>query len=250
MMNNVIFTDGSSRGNPGKGGWAAIIVEQVESGKSKVFEIGGGEKNVTNNQMELRAAIEALKNLQFSIFNSQIYTDSSYLINGITKWVKGWQANDWKTKTKQDVLNRELWEELYDLTDGKRIEWKYLGGHRGIAGNERCDEIATSFAASLASSPESSRRAFLSKLYNGPLDKYPLDILNIAHNPETSEKRTKDRTRSKAKAYSYVSKVDGIISTHQTWVECEAVVKGAKGAKYKKALSPSDEQGIINEWKD
>src|SRR3989338_353790 len=142
----IIFTDGSSKGNPGPGGWAAIIKS------SKVTEIGGRVEHTTNNRMELTAAIEAL-----SFFKSyppkadqhwfgKIFSDSKYLIDGITKWIFGWQRNGWRTKDRKDVLNRDLWEILYGLTEGKEIEWKYVAGHFGHPENERCDEIAQAFA--------------------------------------------------------------------------------------------------------
>lgn len=257
ISRTIIFTDGSSRGNPGPGGWGAVVVAG-----GKVEELGGGQKHTTNNQMEIKAAIEGLKKViklgtsGKQLVPSVIYTDSSYLINGITKWVQSWEKNDWKTKTKTEVLNKKLWQELLKASKGKNIEWKYIGGHRGVLGNERCDEIATSFADSLgeASGHERSPSRFLGtsrralKLYKGPIEKYGIDILNIDLDNEKSEKRTKDRTRSKAKAYSYVSSVDGMVQIHSTWAECEARVKGAKGARYKKALSTEEEREIIKSF--
>ena len=142
-MNNkviTIFTDGSSRGNPGPGGWAAIVVND-----QNVLELGDEERRTTNNRMEMKAAIEALKKTPKES-KITLYTDSSYLINGITKWVKGWKRNGWKTKTKDDVLNKDLWVELDNLASDRNIKWVQVSGHAGIAGNERCDEIATAFA--------------------------------------------------------------------------------------------------------
>ena len=103
-MNLTIFTDGSSRGNPGPGGWAAVVIHG-----DKLQELGGGEANTTNNRMEITAAVRGLEKTKKGD-EVTIYTDSSYLINGITKWIKGWKRNGWITKTKDEVLNRDLWE--------------------------------------------------------------------------------------------------------------------------------------------
>jgi ribonuclease HI len=228
-----IFTDGSSLGNPGPGGWGAIVVRDDE-----VKELGGGEKPTTNNRMELSAAIGALKFVGDTKANIILHTDSSYVINGITKWVWGWRKNNWITSTKTEVINRDLWEELSAVVTGKKIEWKYVGGHIGVAGNHRADGIAVSFAEG---KPE--------KLYDGNFSDYAIkNILDISHDIAQKETRTKNRQHSNAKAYSYVSLVDGKIMTHQTWAECEARVKGKK-AKYKKAVSKEEEAEIIAGWK-
>lgn len=138
-MNTIIFTDGSSRGNPGPGGWGAII-----SDGKLVQEIGGRDAQTTNNRMELSAAIEALKLKPAEPIT--VLSDSEYVIKGITEWIHGWIKRGWKNSQKKAVLNQDLWEKLYDLTEGKDITWKYVRGHQGTPGNERCDIIATSFA--------------------------------------------------------------------------------------------------------
>lgn len=138
----TIYTDGSSRGNPGPGGWAAIILDEV-----RVAELGGREDHTTNNRMELMGAIKAL---EFAGTLSQepieIYTDSEYVMKGITEWIDGWQKRNWKTASKKPVLNQDLWRELLVQVEGKDIKWKYVAGHSGHAMNDRCDEIATSLA--------------------------------------------------------------------------------------------------------
>ena len=236
--NITIFTDGSSRGNPGPGGYGVVVVAG-----DKVKELGEREKHTTNNRMELRAAIEALKGstflqIQGRTLDAVVYSDSSYLINGITKWIFGWQKNGWKTKAKKDVENRDLWEKLVDLAGNKNIEWKRIGGHAGVSGNERCDEIATSFAD--GEKP---------KLYNGPLSGYPnKKILDFSSDEKYLKDKTAARGRTRAAAYSYVSLVDGIVQTHKTWVECERRVKGVKGAKYKKVLTLAEEQETVNQF--
>ncbi len=228
----TIFTDGASRGNPGPGGWGAVVVSD-----DKVTELGGGEVRTTNNRMEIMGAVAALSSIGNSNQKVTLYSDSSYLLNGITKWAKGWQRNGWKTKTKEDVQNRDLWEKLLDVTDGKDIEWKYLGGHVGIVGNERADEIATSFAD-----------ATPTKLYNGLLLGYGRNILNFDLDKTLAREKSVSRSHSKAKAYSYLSLVDGVFMRHMTWAECEKRVKGKK-AKFKKALSADDEKTIMKEWR-
>lgn len=143
-MSIRIFTDGSSRGNPGPGGWGAIV--STERG---VFELGGREDVTTNNRMELMAAISALeyvKSIKLSSEKIEVNSDSKYVIKGITEWIKGWQKKGWRTAGKKSVLNRDLWERLAVATEGLMIEWKYVASHMGHYGNERCDEIATQFA--------------------------------------------------------------------------------------------------------
>lgn len=140
MEKIIIYTDGSSRGNPGPGGFGAIIFNG-----EKVLEIGGGEKMTTNNRMEMIAAIEALKNLPNNS-DIEIHSDSEYLINGITIWINNWQKNNWRTKNKKEVLNKDLWQELLAEIKKRKVEWKKVLGHSGHEFNDRCDEIATSFA--------------------------------------------------------------------------------------------------------
>ncbi len=135
----TIYTDGSSRGNPGPGGWGAVILTD-----GRVTELGGREDHTTNNRMELVAAIKALELVKSDPVT--LYTDSEYVMKGITFWIKGWQAKGWKTAAKKPVLNQDLWQELLRVSEGKQIEWKYVAGHSGEILNERCDEIATSFA--------------------------------------------------------------------------------------------------------
>ncbi len=225
----TIFTDGSSRGNPGPGGWGAII-----RGDKDVRELGGREDHTTNNRMELMAAIEALRAAKALGAGSGIVlqSDSKYVIQGITKWVFGWQKNGWVTAGKKEVGNRDLWEALHAASAGLSIEWKYVEGHAGHPGNERCDEIATSFADKAAID-----------LYSGPRERYPVD-LDAAPAPQAAAKKKS----SSAKAYSYLSLVDGALETHKTWAECEARVKGVRGARFKKSVSPEDERAIIKDW--
>jgi ribonuclease HI len=171
MNKYIIYTDGSSRGNPGPGGWGAIIIEERDSNhEARVKEIGGREEKTTNNRMEMTAAIEVIKELEkicpmnFSDCEVEIHTDSEYLMKGITIWIKNWMKNNWRTGDKKEVLNRDLWQELWELTQNKKIEWKKVLGHSGHELNERCDEIATGFADGKNL-----------KLYVGPRASYQLE---------------------------------------------------------------------------
>ena len=146
----IIYTDGAAKGNPGRAGWAAVILLLQNSGEPRVLvEIGGGVEHATNNQMELTGPIEALKHLKNKFSNArniEIVSDSKYVILGITEWIFNWQKNNWRNANKRPVLNRELWEELYELVKDLKPKWTYVKGHNGDKYNERADVIATSFA--------------------------------------------------------------------------------------------------------
>jgi ribonuclease HI len=146
MNKFIIYTDGSSKGNPGPGGWAAVVIENNYGGQGGlVQEIGGKEEQTTNNRMEIMAAIEALKKIPDNS-EVEIHTDSEYLMKGITIWIKNWQKNNWRTKNKKQVLNKDLWEKLLAEIEKRKVEWKKVIGHSGHDLNDRCDEIATKFA--------------------------------------------------------------------------------------------------------
>ncbi len=132
----IIHTDGACRGNPGPGGWGAILV----SGKHRK-ELKGSEQDTTNNRMELMAAIEALKALTRRC-DVVLWTDSEYVKNGITKWVHGWVKRGWKTAAKQPVKNEALWKALLEQSQRHDIEWRWVKGHSGDEGNERADSLA------------------------------------------------------------------------------------------------------------
>ena len=145
----TIYTDGSSKGNPGPGGWGTIVF----SGKDlvvRIKELGGREEKTTNNRMEMRAAIEGLRALSkledTERSEVEIHTDSEYLMKGATLWILGWQKNNWKTKDKKAVLNQDLWEELSVEMGKRKVKWEKVRGHSGHKFNDRCDEIAQSLA--------------------------------------------------------------------------------------------------------
>ena len=142
-MEIKIYTDGACIGNPGPGGWAAIIIS--EGGKNELF---GGEKLTTNNRMELTAAIKALEYCndqekeQLSLNQIKIYTDSTYVKEGITVWIKSWQKNNWKTADKKNVKNVDLWKKLLELISAKQIEWNWVKGHSNDPLNDLVDKLA------------------------------------------------------------------------------------------------------------
>ena len=137
-----IYTDGSCLGNPGAGGWAAIIVDEKNSRE----ELFGGEEHTTNNRMELTAAIRALKKISASA-KVELFTDSSYLKNAFTNgWLVKWKSNGWKTVTKSPVLNKDLWQELDELISMRAVKFNWVKGHAGNFFNERCDTLARSTA--------------------------------------------------------------------------------------------------------
>jgi ribonuclease HI len=131
-----IYSDGACSGNPGPGGWGAILI----SGKHRK-EINGGERQTTNNRMELKGAISALEALKKKS-DVDLYTDSAYVRNGIMSWIHGWKKNGWRTADKKPVKNAELWQELDSLRDKHQVTWHWLKGHAGHPENERADELA------------------------------------------------------------------------------------------------------------
>ena len=153
-MNYKIYTDGSCLGNPGAGGWAAIIVD-ADNHREEIFS---GEANTTNNRMELTAAIRALEKISADD-NVELFTDSSYLKNAFTNgWLAKWKRNGWKTAKKKPVLNKDLWLELDELISSRRVNFHWVKGHAGHSFNERCDELARGAATRIKSAP----RKFLS----------------------------------------------------------------------------------------
>lgn len=132
----VIYTDGACSGNPGPGGWGAVLFY----GK-RTKEIYGSQKETTNNQMELKAAIEALWALKEPC-DVELYTDSHYVKDGITKWIFNWKKNGWRTANRKPVKNAELWQELEKALERHNVEWKWVKGHDGDPGNEKADSLA------------------------------------------------------------------------------------------------------------
>jgi ribonuclease HI len=136
MKQVIMYTDGACRGNPGPGGWGAYITCE-----GSIKEIFGGKLDVTNNQMELCAAIEGLAALKESC-NVELFTDSKYVMDGITQWIHNWKKNNWRTAAKKDVKNKELWQRLDELINFHQVQWHWVKGHSGDPGNEMADLLA------------------------------------------------------------------------------------------------------------
>ena len=131
-----VYTDGACKGNPGQGGWGALILENDVK-----REIYGGESNTTNNRMELMAVIKALELLREQN-DITIFTDSTYVQKGISEWIINWKRNGWKSSNKKSVKNKDLWVELDHLNDLMSVKWQWIKGHAGHSGNERADYLA------------------------------------------------------------------------------------------------------------
>ena len=237
-MSTIVFTDGSSRGNPGPGGWGSVVIHD----NAKVIELGGRDEHTTNNRMELTAAIEALRMIRDRKLEGEIeiHTDSAYMINGITMWVFGWEKNNWQTKEGEPVLNQDLWSALLEVVRQLKLKqnivWKKVEGHSGLVANERVDEIATASA-------DGKLALLFSGSYADYIKMLGADIFHVIS--DTKSKKSSSKT---GKAYSYISLIDGVIRTDKTWAECEKRVKGKKGARYKKALNEEEEKTIIKDF--
>jgi len=231
----LVFTDGAAKGNPGPGGWGAIVARG-----DTVVELGGGDPHTTNNRMEMTAPIEALRLLGDQPGAVDLYTDSTYVIRGVTQWIHGWRKRGWKTADGKDVLNRALWERLAQLDGGRRahggVRWHYVPGHSGIPGNERVDEIASGFAT-MTPPP----------LYRGARAAYGVDLDSVPADTAPPAQRPRNAT-AKAKAHSYLSVVDGRPMRHASWAECERRVRGVSGARFKKTSSRDDEAAVLRGW--
>lgn len=248
-----VFTDGASRGNPGPGGWGAIIVSQrrdddrtsndkyqiSNNGSGNVYELGGRKEETTNNEMELAAAVEALAFIAEHAGTNRsvtLYSDSRYVVEGITKWILGWKKRGWKTKQKTPVQHKEMWQKLDTLANTLDVVWQKLPGHSGVVGNVRADAIATAYAD--GEDPN---------LFGGKLSSYKYDVLDMSVDMDKKHTRDKKRARSSGKAYSYLSLIDGVAKRHATWAECKQRVEG-KQARFRKALSAEHEREVLHEW--
>lgn len=220
MEKYVIFTDGATSGNPGPGGWGTIV-----SSMSEVIELGGFEASTTNNRMELMALIEGLARVEkLSAGSITIYCDSSYVIDGAKKNLPNWKNRNWKTLQGEPVKNQDLWQRLDPLLKVGPIEWKLIPGHRGIPGNERCDEIAVSYSQGVKPA-----------LFHGKKENYRIQLDQIP-------------TVTKKSEPIYLSFLNGKLEHHKTWAECEARVKGQKNVRFKKVFSKEEEEEVLKSW--
>jgi ribonuclease HI len=235
LETTLIFTDGACSGNPGPGGWGAIVL----TADYKVTELGGGEDVTTNNRMELTGAIRALEFAKGTANPIWLYTDSTYVIRGITQWILGWQKKGWISANGEEVANKDLWQRLVRATRDLgpvKVDWRYVRGHTGDEGNERVDKIAVGFA-----------QGKYVKLFKGTLPDYGLDLTTLPTKEALPEMKPSSSAK-KAPAFSYLSYVNGQLNRHETWSDCERATKGRPGAKFKRANSAADEQTILKDW--
>jgi ribonuclease HI len=231
LNSTLIFTDGASSGNPGPGGWGTIIVTAT----GQVTELGGREVPTTNNRMELTAAIRGIGAVSKDREPIHVFTDSTYLIRGITQWIWGWKKRGWISSDGKEVANVDLWKKLDQVAFQQKIKWHYIRGHSGTPGNERADQIAVEFS-----------KGGYPNLYRGPLLKYEIAVHDLPENTDLPEMKAKPDTP--APAYSYLSLVGNTLMRHSSWAECEKRIKGQSGAKFKKAKSAEEELEIILAW--
>ena len=214
-MNTVdIITDGACSGNPGRGGWAAIVIDGTQHS-----EYSGADAHTTNNRMELQAAITGLQRAP-SQRPLRVITDSQYLINGITKWVKGWQKNGWKTREGQPVENRDLWELLITV-NGPHVSWQHVKGHAGHPLNERANTLAQQQAGSGTGSAL-------------PAPATPTGAL---------------APTSQTGFPCYLSLIGSSLTRHATWESCQRTVHGVSGAKFKKVTNQQQLEAQLRLWK-
>jgi ribonuclease HI len=234
MKTLTIYTDGASRGNPGPGGWGAVILVD-----GYAMEIAGGVKHATNNQMELQAVLEVLSDSGAKAHKGPVvvYSDSSYVVKGLTSWVYGWEKKGWVTMAKTPVENKSIWQELLVLLKeyGDRLSVEKVKGHDGDLYNERCDELAV--AAALGKKETH---------FKGSQKDYDKFLVEIGTTVKKSA--PKKKKKETGPAYSYVSFVNGKVYADKTWKECEARVKGTKGAKYQKVFSKAEETGLVQDY--
>jgi ribonuclease HI len=228
MRGPIAYTDGACRGNPGPGGWGVRIL-YPDGG---VRELGGRAAATTNNRMELQAAIEALQ-LLHSYPQVVIFTDSRYLIDGLTKWLPAWRRRGWLTTTHTPVKNRDLWMTLERLSH-PGVRWQHVRGHSGDPNNERVDTIARACAAGgcpvlfcgQAGTPSDPIQISPVAALSTPLGSKTIVALH-ASAPATSPTR-------------YISIVQGNVAIDMDWATCAARVRGAPGARYRKVRTPEE----------
>ena len=234
----AIFTDGACSGNPGPGGWGCVVA----AADGSVIELGGADRETTNNRMELTAVIEGLRAVRGRPGPAVVHSDSTYVLGGITSWIAGWKRRGWTTAAGEPVKNEDLWRAL-DAAVAERgkdgVEWRWVRGHDGHDANERCDEIAVSF----------SKRRHV-ELYAGPLLSYPHGSLAPSDVPYAAPKKPRRASAAPPAAEgpaTYLSVLDGKLERHATWKECEARVKG-RPAKFKKVRSADEERAALKGW--
>lgn len=236
----VIYTDGAASGNPGPGGWGAIVATP----EGEVHELGGARTPTTNNAMELQAAIEGLRAVREIAGPLVCFTDSTYVLRGASEWMTGWKRRGWARAGGATLANSDAWQEISREIDRRggidSIDWRHVPGHSQFEANERADTIAVAY----------SRNRKI-KLYHGPLGDYGIPMHDLLIEPiiEPARKERKlEKKRRRTPALSYLSLVDGKPMRHRTWSECEQRVKGVSKTRYKKATTRDEEREILESW--
>ncbi len=226
----IIYTDGGCIGNPGPGGWAAVLVRD-----GQVEELGGAEAATTNNRMEMQGAIEGLRRARPGE-RARVVTDSRYLQDGITRWIHGWKRRGWKKADGNPVLNQDLWQELDTLVQGPAgsVGWEHVRGHQGHPFNERCDEIANGFARGTPPELRRGDGAWIGGTAVPAASAAPA-ALKLGVPPGM-------------RLPFYLSYRDGELRLHADWVDCEVWVKGARGVRFKKVRSAAELGGTLAAW--
>lgn len=224
MKGLVAYTDGSCLGNPGPGGWGIRLLHS----DGRVEEFGAAVKRTTNNQMELQAAIAALE-YAGHLPHVTVYTDSRYVIDGLTKWLPNWRRRGWMTATGTAVKNRDLWQKLAQLSPSK-VNWKHVRGHSGDPNNERVDDIARAFAS-----------GDVPQLFYGRAGAPADPVQEVATSQVLATRQVISRSpSSKFSKPRYVSIIRGCVAMDDDWPSCEARVRGVSGAKYKKVRTSQE----------
>ncbi|MDE2291787.1 MAG: ribonuclease HI [Elusimicrobia bacterium] len=232
----MLYSDGACSGNPGPGGWGAVVVLP----EGRVKELGGGERPTTNNRMEMTAALRALEAVADRPEPAVLYTDSAYVVDGVTRWVAGWRRRGWKTAAGGDVLNRDLWEALSAAAAARkgRLSWERVRGHAGHEGNERCDRIAVGYS-----------RGPRQELYDGPLVGCGYSVLEPGPEHRAAPREPGSRPSKKTiRGGWYLSLVGGKVERHTAWPQCQARVHGVSGARFKKVADAEAERAQLAAW--
>ena len=217
----VLFSDGACSGNPGPGGWACVLVTP----QGIVRELAGRQDATTNNRMEMLGVISGLRAISGLPGKAVFHTDSTYVLGGITNWIRGWKQRGWTTTAGEPVKNEDLWRRLDALVAARGkggVEWRWVKGHSGHDANERCDELAVALC-----------RQWPYQLYCGPLLSYPYGSLSSS---------------APSGQVTYLSLLEGRLEKHTTWKDCSARVKGRSGAKFKKIRSIQEEKSVLEDW--
>ncbi len=240
--NILIYTDGACSGNPGPGGYGSIVTDF-----KSVTELGQHYPQTTNNRMEMQAVLSALQFVVVNfnqVSNLQIFTDSVYVIRGSTQWLFGWKKRGWKTADNKDVTNQDLWQImdglLYQISVkyNLKIKWSFIRGHKGIAGNERCDEIGVAF----------SKKNQI-ELFSGDAKSYFFDVTELPVEESLPEMKSAGSAASTEKKETwYLSLINNQVAKYTTWKDCEAAVKGRPAVKFKKVSSAAEEQDLLKSW--